>query len=499
MKHSSYREKWSALRKKQVDQKELERLSRQIAYSFLDYYLKDCHYEKDCIDLLCEMTTFSNDQQLINPGTKALFGIIVETLCDDFEELQTVTYNRVMSQVISYCRNIPEGRELDLILNNFGVYSLQDLLDRITEIRTNGSLFSGKKCVEKIILLSRVTVGADVAITSIIMQRLTKVFPEAEIVLIGESKLQEIYGGNPRIKIRKVSYSRKGGLLARLSSWHHVLQIIQQETASCPREKAILVDPDSRLSQLGVLPLVPLDCYFFFDSRSDSSLNRKMSMAELTNSWLNDLFGEEDFCYPKVWIPESFLECSTQFCNRLRNNGVQNIIAINLGVGGNTRKRVCRRLEEDLLLRLLQEPNTVILLDKGFGDEELTYINSLINTIKKHGYAALHRVFDSANNEEINCGIIGVQSRIGEMAALIAKSDEFIGYDSACQHIAAALGTQCLTIFAGSNNMRFIRRWSAYGPGNCHIVHVDTLTDPASIDVDDIIARIMHVRMTRGR
>ena len=178
---------------------------------------------------------------------------------------------------------------------------------------------------------------------------------------------------------------------------------------------------------------------------------------------------------------------------------MQNIIAINLGVGGNTRKRVCRRLEEDLLLRLLQEPNTVILLDKGFGDEELAYINSLINTIEKHGYAALHRVFDSANNEEINWGIIGVQSRIGEMAALIAKSDEFIGYDSACQHIAAALGTQCLTIFAGSNNMRFIRRWSAYGPGNCHIVHVDTLTDPASIDVDDIIARIMHVRMTRGR
>ena len=98
----------------------------------------------------------------------------------------------------------------------------------------------------------------------------------------------------------------------------------------------------------------------------------------------------------------------------------------------------------------------------------------------------------------MNWGIIGVQSRIGEVAALIAKSDEFIGYDSACQHIAAALGTPCLTIFAGSNNMRFIRRWSAYGPNSSHIIHVDTLTNPSLIDVDDIITRIMHVRKMRN-
>ena len=136
----------------------------------------------------------------------------------------------------------------------------------------------------------------------------------------------------------------------------------------------------------------------------------------------------------------------------------------------------------------------MILLDKGFGDEELHYTNSLINVIEKQGYLVSHTSLDSENNVEIGRGIIGVQSRIGEIAALIAKCDEFIGYDSACQHIAAALGTPCLTIFAGSNNMRFIRRWSAYGPKTSHIVHVDTLSDPSSIEVDDIIARIMHLR-----
>jgi len=42
--------------------------------------------------------------------------------------------------------------------------------------------------------------------------------------------------------------------------------------------------------------------------------------------------------------------------------------------------------------------------------------------------------------------------------------------------------------------MRFVRRWSAYGRKSSNIVHVDTLTDPSSIEVEDIITRIMHLR-----
>jgi hypothetical protein len=45
--------------------------------------------------------------------------------------------------------------------------------------------------------------------------------------------------------------------------------------------------------------------------------------------------------------------------------------------------------------------------------------------------------------------------------------------------------------------MRFIRRWSAFSPNNCQIVHVDTLTDPTSIDEEDIITRIMNERRMR--
>ena len=153
-----------------------------------------------------------------------------------------------------------------------------------------------------------------------------------------------------------------------------------------------------------------------------------------------------------------------------------------------------RLLEQELLLSLLQEPNTVIVLDKGLGETELQYSNSLLDAVKQNGYPLEDAVFSAEFNSDISSGVIGLQTRIGEIAAIIAECDEYIGYDSACQHIAAALQTPCLTIFAGSNNMRFIRRWSAFGANRCQIVHVDTLSDPTAIDVEDIIIRVMNER-----
>ncbi|MBT8370329.1 MAG: hypothetical protein KJO34_05160 [Deltaproteobacteria bacterium] len=494
MKSSFYREKWLNLKAKTVEPAEMMRLTRQIAYSFMDAYLKNCHYEEEYINLLCEMTTISHNDDIDRIAARALFGIIIEGLCDDFEELQTETYNQVMSQIISFCRNLPAGDDLDRSLNDFHIFSRDDLLERIKTIRMDTHILDRKPDVKKILLLSRVTIGADVAVTSIIIQRLSELFPAAEMVLIGGSKLDEIYAGNPHLRLCKADYNRTGGLLERLSSWQRVLSIIRQELASCPLPNTILIDPDSRLSQLGVLPLIPSDCYYFFDSRSEISFAGNMSMAQLTNAWLNKVTGVEDFRYPLVWVSPIKMKKAGRFYSKLKKNGTQRFIVANFGVGGNPRKRVGRLLELELLRSLLREPNTVILLDKGFGDDEIEYANSLLDAIKGDGYATLDATFDAELDSNICRGVIGMRTSIGEIAAIIAKCDEYIGYDSACQHIAGALKTPCLTIFAGSNNTRFIRRWSAFGPNSCQIVHVDTLTNPTSIDVEDIITRIMNER-----
>ncbi len=494
MKSSFYRKTWSKLSEKSPGMPELIRLSRQVAYSFLDYYLKDCRYEEGFIDLLCRMSTFSDDPALNKPAAVALFGIIIESLCDDFEELQTETYNRVMTQVISFCRKIPAGKELDKTLNEFGVFNSKYLIERISKIRSNGLILSKEKKIKKILLLSRITIGADVAVTSVIIQRFAKIFPEAKIVLMGQDKLKEVYGGNPDIKIRDIKYLRKGGLLERLSSWHNVLKLIHEETQGLPPEEVILVDPDSRLSQLGILPLISSDRYFFFDSRSDISFSKTLSMPELANVWVDTLTPRKDFCYPCVWLTEDVKAVSASLLEKIRGCGAKKIIVVNFGVGGNYRKRVGEHLEEKLLLKLLEEKGTVILLDKGFGEEESALINLLLDIIENRGYQVAHAEFASNADLKISHGVVGIRTKIGEISALISKSDEFLGYDSACQHIAAALCIPCVTIFAGSNNMRFIRRWSAFGRKASRIVHVDTLSDPGAVDEDDIVDRIMYTR-----
>ena len=491
---SFYRKKWSHVKAHIIDPAEIKRLARLVAYSFMDSYLKNGHYEADYIDLLCEMTTISRNPGLNRIAAGALFSIIIESLCDEFEELQTGTYNRVMTQVIHFCRKLPAGKELDRSLNDFMIDSQDDLIERIKRIRMEGKSLTRHQDIRKILLLSRVTIGADIAVTSIIIQRLAEQFPRAEIVVIGGNKLEEIYGGNPRIRLQKAEYEKNGGLLERLSNWQLVLKIIQQELIDCPLNHTILIDPDSRLSQLGVLPIIPPEHYYFFDSRSDVSFSGNMSMAQLINAWLNGVMGKDDFRYPAVWLQPESLQKAAALYQRLKKNGTRRVIAINFGVGGNPRKKVGRLLEQELLLSLLKEPNTVIVLDKGFGERELQYSNSLLNVVEQNGHPVEDAFFAAELDSDVNSGVIGLQTRIGEIAAIIAKCDEFIGYDSACQHIAAAVQTPCLTIFAGQNNMRFIRRWAAFGANSCRMVHVDTLSDPSAIDVEDIIIRIMNER-----
>ncbi len=496
MKPQKYMQRWENLKQQnQINVDTLEHLSKQIALSFLDKYFYNDLYEREYINILCDMATFSNDDNLNKIGSSALFGMIIEGLCDDFEELQTETYNHVMSDIISFCRKLPKGKFLDENLNKFDLRSDKDILHRIENIRKTSSSYKKLDAIPKnIIILSRVTIGADVAITSVIVQKMKIIFPDSDIVVVGNNKLHDIFGADKDVEVAVMTYTRRGGLVERLSSWHAVLDIINETMKDLNEEDILLIDPDSRLSQLGVLPMITDSQYRFFNSRGDSSYPKKMSISELTNYWLDKVLGENPFCYPKILTNQKDAEKSANLAKNLRNNGCENIISINFGVGGNSRKMLTSQFEIKLILSLLREPNTVILLDKGFGDEELSRSNQILNTVKKESFKVVDTQFNDINNIDMSSGLIGIASGIGEAATLIQQSNEFIGYDSACQHIAAALGIITYTIFAGSNNPRFVKRWNATGENKTEIIHVDTLTNPSLFNDDDILSRINDLR-----
>ena len=87
-----YRNKWSKVKKSADPKYELSQLSRKVGFSFVDRFYQKGSFEPQYIDLLCEMATSFSDTELNNVAASALFEIIVEKLCDDYEDMPVEAY-----------------------------------------------------------------------------------------------------------------------------------------------------------------------------------------------------------------------------------------------------------------------------------------------------------------------------------------------------------------------------------------------------------------------
>ena len=494
MRPAYYQQKWELL-KNSTDAEAIDSLAQRIAFSFVDRYFYSDEYHAEYINLLCEMATSPSNQALNQLASRALFGIIIERLCDDFEELQTETYNRLISQVVDFLRKLPKGKGLDKELNNFQLYTEDQLYQRIESIRLSpDEKIPASLNPKKVIILSRITIGADVAITSVICQRIDRAFPKAKIAVAGHAKLKQVFSEASGVHIHELHYARRGDLLERFLVWLDLLREIRNEIGDLGTNEYLVLDPDSRLTQLGVLPLVPAGNYRFFNSRGKAGYPAKASISELTNLWLDNILGHDEFCFPKVWPEHTASQRARQLRNAIDPQTQLNLVSINLGVGGNPRKLVEGSFEIQLVLALLNEPGTRIILDLGFGDEEKHRSEAILSAAERAGHQVQELTFNNLLNTKSETRLVGVQCSVAEIAALISNSDEFIGYDSACQHIAAAQGVRTFTIFAGTNNVRFIRRWRACGPNVSELVYVDTLSKHNPIDDTEVVERLMDLR-----
>ena len=224
-------------------------------------------------------------------------------------------------------------------------------------------------------------------------------------------------------------------------------------------KRSLIIDPDSRLTQLGLLPLTSdvaghtRSDYLFFPSReyrNDSSA----SLSELTSAWLDEVLAPAQPALPSVSLKPPDLEAARSFTRRIRRER-HPIIAINFGVGGNASKRAGDGFERRLVSGLLRDGATVVL-DKGAGAEEAKSAEAVIEFARRSSNDRLRTIeLDEASlrqlpgENRIEAELAVWNGRIGLLAALIGESDLYIGYDSAGQHIAAALGVPCIDVFAG--------------------------------------------------
>lgn len=460
---------------------EIARGAKQAAEHFLTRLRDAGVYSSDDIALLCEMAAHT-EPQIAQAGVAGLFPHLVERLNDSFEPESCALYDRVFAQVIEFCRRRPEGRALDDMLRRFGLRNETDILLRKSQLPDRASKADERQKVRKVLLLSRVTLGADVTVTSVIMSALQQSLPQAELVLLGSGKLRQLFGGDERVRIREIAYERSSTLISRLNSWLEVVGAVEAERAGYSEDELWVIDPDSRLTQLGLLPVVAGDAgYFFFESRSYRQ-PRNSRLSQLTQHWINQLRGSGSQVFPYVALPAAHQFSGQQVVQQLRSGGARHVVCVSFGVGGNERKRMPDPFEEELINGLLAD--STLIIDKGAGEDERRQISHLVSRLKSQGRSVIEANESKARavlaGDSIRADVMTWEGSIGAFAGLIAASDEYVGYDSAGQHIAAASGIPTLTIFVNSGSTLFAERWHPHGPGAISVVKVEPGSDEIS-------------------
>ena len=429
------------------------------------------------------------DESLAKSGIDATFRAIVEPLNDSFDAADRDVYYEIFSYVIQLIREMPEAEHIDETLKTFGLFTQQDLLDRVRNLIAPGKKGPAQRHkVKKVFVLSRVTIGADVAITSIIIERTKKLFPKAQILFLANRKNYELFGDDEFIKILPLDYKRRGSLISRLESWLEALENIKSETKDMESCEYVIIDSNSRVTQLGLLPLVGEDAgYYLFEPLAHADEETR-KLGEDINEWLNKVFGSagKKSVYPTLSIPARYNETAKVFYQQLAKNK-EFTVTVNFGAGENDNKRISDEFEFEVVLHLI-EKGAKVILDEGFGNEEIERANRIIDQLKKRSKTIMKVNEDLSFSAESNPDLIVYRGGIGQFAALISQSQFYVGYDSMGQHVAAALGIPELVIFNGYPTEKFSRKWHPYGNGKINIIHAEGKREK---DVLEITKRIL--------
>ena len=391
----------------------------ELARELLDGCLRDGRWRTAPLDALAAQA-LDPREDLASEAARALFGILAEQLADRFEPHLSSAYAGMFARVIAAA--LPE-------------YGENELAARYERVRT-ARRFAGPD-PKAVVVLSRVTLGADVAVTSVIVDALKRRFPKAELVLAGPRKNWELFESDPRLKHLPVSYGRQATLRERLAAGQALREAIEAA-------EPIVVDPDSRLTQLGLLPVCPEHNYYFFESRAYGGDSAE-PLSKLAARWAEETFGVPGAPYI---APAARMEI-----------GDARIITVSFGVGDNPRKRLPGPFERRAVRGLLRE-GVVVWVDKGGGGEEAARVEAAVA-----GLGDSVRVWDGA---------------FAPFAALIARSRLYFGYDSAGQHVAAACGTPLVSVFAGYPSERMFARWRPTGPGPIRVVRAEA-REPSAV------------------
>ncbi len=460
--------------------------------SFMDRFFSGKTPDMEAIEKLCSLCDPQANTSY-RSALQALYGVIIEALSNDFSTKGLELSTKVLATMINHIRKTPDGKEMDDLLHRLGLGEKKTLLQRYQQLLARPPLLENERReIKKIIIPSRITVGADVVLGSVFVQRLYQAFPNAEIVLMGPAHIPAIFHGLPNFSHCLVEYKRHGNLTDRITGWTSFHQMAKKEFSNLAPEQTLVVDPDSRITQLGLLPLAPPGRTLFFPSRYPDSVGQFSSLVQTANHWCDRQFGKNQFAWPQISLNSSLCKSVATYKRCLK---APFFPVLSFGAGNSENKRLSDQFEEQLILALLEIPNTVILLDSGTRDSGLKKVKCLLEVCKENGYQSKFLYENEIQNRpaEFTHGIIGFRGSIGALASFIQEADGFFGYDSCCQHLAAALDCPAVIAFVGASNDRFYARWRSQGKKNLtKTIRVDLSNNENPPELNNLIIRIVN-------
>lgn len=405
---------------------------------------------------------FCSEPDLAASATKALFSELVEEWADRFEPSLCATYAAFMSEVL-----YAPGSPVAAVLATLGYGEPEELLDRYLRTTSAGrTLDLDRRNVKKVAVLSRITLGADVVVTRPLLLAAASAFPSAEIEFIGPKKNADLIMAGHPIRHREISYGRTAVLVDRLLAWDQLREAVQGSVNGLRPDEYLIVDPDSRLTQLGLLPVAPDSSYHFFESRSAGG-GGSSSLGALALQWCGRIWGVDAASAGRV--PPQVSPASRK---RLSDEGDRPLAAVSFGVGGRGSKRVGDHFE-DGLLELLRRRGFRIVLDYGLGEEEAHVVDQRV--------AAFGGTVGELSRDQpgwpSQTDLLTWRGSLAAFGEWTEAADVYVGYDSAAAHLAAAHATPVIEIFAGAPSERFRQRWTPAGPAPVHVLPFTGSTD----------------------
>jgi hypothetical protein len=506
-------------------------LARAAADAFRRGYVEEREPPMEAVDALAALLLRGGDRAVAEAAVGPLFTGVVEPLADSYDGEDRRAMVAALARLLARTPGLALQDHVEADdraraarfgerLRELGLTTEASLIERVRRVARPRACRLRPDRVRGVILLSRITIGADVLLNGLALAKLRRVFPAAERVLIGPVKNARLFAGADRFHGCDVDYPRRGRLFDRFFAWLDVLDAVETESRAAGGD-VLVVNLDSRLLQSGLLPVLDpgreADRYLFWEptTRTDRGDRPHWSLAGALHRWLEDTFGpdpEDRSTYPEVHLDERDRVFAETVYRTLGLDARPPTVTVNLGVGGNARKRVAgaaaassdatpSRFERGLVLGLLAAGHDVVL-DRGFQRDEVALVDALAAAARAadHRVVEVNEAVDPAALPRLERGaaptLVTFEGSVTRLAALIGRTGLYVGYDSVGPHLAGALGRDLIAVFAGYDHPGFPDRWRSAGPGLREVLRAGPgpfSEDEQQAITDQVLARVRAV------